>query len=171
MTIHSYKNQTPSLAEGVFIAASADIIGRVSLGPDVSIWFQAVVRADVNEITIGAGTNVQDQCCLHVTGERTLTIGKAVTIGHGATLHACTIGDHCLIGMKATILDGAVIGANSLVAAGSLVTPEKKFPANSLIQGSPARVVRELTAEERERYGKHYLSYITLKADYLQSPV
>lgn len=171
MTIHSYKEHTPSISEGVFIAPSADVVGRVTLAAHVSVWFQTVVRADVNSISIGEETNIQDHSCLHVTSQNALVIGKGVTIGHSVTLHACTIGDHALIGMGATVLDGAVIGKNSLVAAGSLVTPGKVFPANSLIQGSPAKCIRKLTAVELKTYGEHYKSYVALKADYLQSQI
>lgn len=167
MTIHSFKNHTPSLAEGVFVANSADVIGRVKLHSDVSVWFQCVLRGDVNEIEIGAETNIQDLSCLHVTASHKLTIGKGVTVGHSANLHACTIEDHCLIGIGATVLDGARIGAGSVVAAGSLVSPGKSFPANSLVQGTPAKVIRELTPEECQRYHNHYKSYLKIKADYL----
>lgn len=167
MTIHSFKNHTPSLAEGVFVANSADVIGRVKLHSDVSVWFQCVLRGDVNEIEIGAETNIQDLSCLHVTAAHKLRIGKRVTVGHSVNLHACTIEDHCLIGIGATVLDGAHIGAGSVVAAGSLVTPGKSFPANSLIRGAPAKIVRELTPVECQRYHNHYKSYLKIKADYL----
>lgn len=167
MSIHSFKEFTPSLAEGVFVAASADVIGRVKVHAHASIWFQCVVRGDVNEIEIGADTNIQDLSCLHVTGTHKLTIGRGVTVGHSVNLHACTVEDHCLIGIGSTVLDGAVIGAGSVVAAASLVAPGKVFPPNSLIQGSPAKVVRPLSLEEQEQYHNHYKSYLKIKADYL----
>lgn len=167
MPLFQYKSFTPIIGEECFVAPSADIIGRVKLGDHVNLWFQTVVRGDVNEIIIGENTNIQDLSMLHVIDEVPLIIGKNVSVGHKVTLHACTIGDNSLIGMGATVLDEAVIGKNSLVAAGSVVTPRKKFPDYSLIMGSPARFIRELNEEERIRYGEHYKSYLSIKNEYL----
>jgi carbonic anhydrase/acetyltransferase-like protein (isoleucine patch superfamily) len=144
----------PVIPESCFIAPSADIIGNVELGEDSSVWFQVVIRGDVNRIRIGARTNVQDGAVLHVTRNHPpmkgapLTIGDDVTIGHRVTLHGCTLGNRILVGMGAVILDDAVIGDDSIVAAGALVTKGKRFPPKSLVQGAPAKVVRELTEEE-----------------------
>lgn len=167
MPIYSYKDTCPKLGKGVYIAPSSDLIGDLRCGDNVSLWFQTVARGDVNFIEIGENTNIQDLSLLHVTNDLPLIIGKNVTVGHKVTLHACTIGDNCLIGMDAVILDGALIGENSLVAAGSVVPPGKKFPAGSFIIGSPAIVKRQLSDEEKNQYGNHYLSYIEEKNIYL----
>ncbi len=167
MPLYSYKGIKPKIEKGVFIAPSADVIGLVILEENSSIWHQCVVRGDVNSIRVGKNTNVQDLTMLHVTEDSPLVIGSGVSIGHSVTLHACTIGDNCLIGMGAIVLDGAEIGENSVVAAGSLVPPGKKFPKGSMIMGNPAVVKRSLTKEELERYGNHYKSYIAYKDEYL----
>lgn len=133
-----------------FIAEGARLIGRVILKKGASIWFNAVVRADLAEIIIGEESNVQDNCVIHVEKDKPTIIGQRVTIGHGAVLHACRIGDESLIGMGAIILDGSSIGSNCLVAAGSVVPPLKSFPDGWLIMGTPAKAVRELTSEEKE---------------------
>ncbi len=167
MPLYSFKGIKPQLGAGVFIAPSADIIGKVILAENVNIWYQCVARGDVNTIRVGKNTNVQDLTMLHVTKDFALTIGENVSIGHSVTLHGCTIEDSCLIGMGATITDGAHIGANSVVAAGSLVPPGKKYPPFSMIMGNPAVVKRELTAEERLQYGNHYKAYVLYKEEYL----
>ncbi len=149
-----FKGIEPKIDESCFIAPSADIVGDVEIGEKSSVWFQTVIRGDVNQIRIGSRTNIQDGSVLHVTRNKPpmkgapLTIGDDNTIGHRVTLHGCTIKNRILIGMGATILDGAVINDDSIVAAGALVTKDKVFPPKSLIQGSPAKAVRELTAEE-----------------------
>jgi carbonic anhydrase/acetyltransferase-like protein (isoleucine patch superfamily) len=167
MPFYSYKGIKPEFAVGVYVAPSADIIGKVILEENANIWHQCVARGDVNWIRVGKNTNVQDLTMLHVTKDFALTIGSEVSIGHSVTLHGCTIEDHCLIGMGAVIMDGAHIGANSVVAAGSLVSPGKKFPAGSMIMGNPAVVKRQLTPEERELFGDHYKAYIGYKDEYL----
>ena len=167
MPLYSFRGIRPEFGKGVFTAPSADIIGKVVLGDHVNIWYQCVARGDVNYIRVGKNTNVQDLSMLHVTKDFALTIGENVSIGHSVTLHGCTIGDSCLIGMGAVILDGATIGANSVVAGGSVVPPGKTYPPNSMIMGNPAVVKRELTAEERVLYGSHYKSYVDYKEDYL----
>lgn len=167
MPLYSFKGIKPQLGKGVYIAPSADIIGKVIFDENVNIWYQCVARGDVNYIRIGKNTNVQDLTMLHVTKDFALTIGANVTIGHSVTLHGCTIEDSCLIGMGAVIMDGAYIGANSVVAGGSVVPPGKKYPANSMIMGNPAVVKRSLTSEEVDLYGNHYLSYVSYKEEYL----
>ncbi len=168
MSIYQLGEWKPRLGESTFIAESADIIGQVTLGDHANVWFGVVARGDVNSITIGAHTNIQDQSMLHVSKDFALTIGKNVTLGHKVTAHGCTIGDHCLIGMGAIILDGAEIGANSLVAAGSLIPPGKVYPPRSFIMGTPARATRTLSDKEIEEYGNHYRVYLEEKDLYLK---
>jgi carbonic anhydrase/acetyltransferase-like protein (isoleucine patch superfamily) len=163
-----YLKFTPVLGERVFIADGAKIIGRAYLFDHVNIWFNCVVRADVNVISIGQNTNIQDLCMLHVTEQNALTIGENTSLGHSVVLHGCKVGNGCLIGMGAIILDGAEIGDNCLVAAGSLVTPMKKFPAGSMIKGRPAVVERALTPEEVDRVANHYKAYVVYKEQYLK---
>lgn len=174
---HPFKQWTPKSGEKTWIAGSADVIGNVTMGSDVSIWFGCVVRGDVHRISIGDRTNIQDLTMVHVThykkadmsdGNPTV-IGSDVTVGHRVMLHGCTIEDACLIGMSATILDGAVIGKESIVGAGALVTKNKIFPPRSLIVGSPAKVVRELTDEEVAELYASAKRYVAFKEDYRQS--
>ncbi|PIP95101.1 MAG: gamma carbonic anhydrase family protein [Bdellovibrio sp. CG12_big_fil_rev_8_21_14_0_65_39_13] len=169
MPLYSFHGDQPEIGEGSFIAPSADVIGKVKIGKNASLWYNVVARGDINRIEIGDNTNVQDLTMLHVDFDLPCLIGKNVTIGHNAIIHACTVGDHCLIGMGAIILNGAVIGENSVVAAGSVVPPGKSFPSNSMIMGSPAKVVRELTPEERNKYGQHFQSYIKAKDRFLSA--
>ncbi|MBD3825101.1 MAG: gamma carbonic anhydrase family protein [Epsilonproteobacteria bacterium] len=172
--IHKFKEYTPNLGERTWIAPSADVIGEVTCGEDCSIWFGCVVRGDVHYIKIGDRVNIQDLSMVHVThykksdrsdGNPTI-IGNDVTIGHRVMLHGCTIEDACLIGMSATILDGAVIGKESIVGAGALVTKGKIFPPRSLIMGSPAKVVRELSDEEVKELYASASRYVKFKEDY-----
>ena len=146
MAIYELDGHAPALpADGrVFIAEGAHVVGRVRLGRDVGIWFGAVLRGDNEEMVVGEATNVQDNAVLHSDPGFPLVIGAGCTIGHGAIVHGCTIGDNVLIGMGATVLNGATIGANSIVGANALVTEGKTFPPHSLIVGSPAKLVREL---------------------------
>lgn len=167
MPKYSYKGLKPTIGKGVYLAPSVDLIGDVVIGDDASVWHGCVLRGDVHRITIGARTNVQDLSMLHVTKDSPLIIGDEVSIGHSVTLHGCIIGNNCLIGMGATVLDWAEIGENSVVGAGSLVPPNKKFPPYSLIMGNPAVVKRELTKEEREAYGNHFKSYVGYKEEFL----
>ena len=138
----------PEIAEDAWIAPDAQIIGRVVIEPGASIWWGAVLRGDNEEIRIGAGSNVQDLCCLHTDPGFPLTIGANVTVGHRAMLHGCTIGDASLIGMGATILNGAKIGAGSLIGASALVSEGKDIPGRVLVMGAPGRVVREIDAAQ-----------------------
>ena len=170
-----YKAWTPTLKEGAWVAEGSTVIGRTTIGEDSSIWFGCVVRGDVHSISIGDRTSIQDLSMVHVThhkkadmsdGNPTI-IGSDVTIGHRVMLHGCTIEDACLVGMSATILDGAVIGKESIVGASSLVTKNKVFPPRSLIMGSPAKRIRELTdAEVKELYASA-TRYVEFKNNYL----
>ncbi len=174
--IENYKEYKPTIGKNTWIANSADVIGDVEIGEDCSIWFGAVIRGDVHFIKIGDRVSVQDLSMIHVThykkerkiGDGTPTIvGNDVTIGHRVMLHGCIIEDACLIGMSATILDGAVIGKESIVGAGSLVTKNKKFPPRSLIMGSPAKVVRELTDDEVKELYASASRYVEFKNGYM----
>jgi len=154
---------TPRLGRDVFVAPNATLIGDVELGDEASVWFGCVLRGDIGSIRVGARTNVQDLVCMHLTdGVSVTTIGADVTIGHGAILHGCTVGDRCLIGMGSILLDNAVIGEGSLVAAGSLVPPRFVAPPRSLIRGNPAKIIREVT-EDEGRLGimgaEHYVEH------------
>jgi carbonic anhydrase/acetyltransferase-like protein (isoleucine patch superfamily) len=140
--------KVPQIAEGVYLAPGAVVIGQVTIEPDASVWFGAVIRGDIDSITIGSGTNVQDNTVIHCDHGFPTTIGREVTIGHSCIIHGCTIGDNCLIGMGTTILNGARLGENCLVGAGSLITEGKEFPPGSVIMGRPARVVREVGEAE-----------------------
>ncbi len=143
-----------------WIAPDAQVIGRVTLGDEVGIWFGATLRGDNEPIVIGARSNIQERCMLHTDLGSPLTVGQDCTIGHHAILHGCTIGDNSLIGMGATILNGARIGRNSLVGANALVTEGKEFPDNSLIVGSPARVIRALDEEAIARITESAAGYV-----------
>ncbi len=153
MPLYSLDERAPDIADPgrLYIAPGAHVIGRVTIGLDVSIWFNASVRGDNELITIGDETNLQEGCVLHVDPGFPLKIGRGVTVGHKAILHGCTIGDGALIGMGATVLNGAKIGAGCLVGAGALITEGKEFPPNTLIVGAPAKAVRELDADAQAR--------------------
>jgi len=171
---YPFKGVEPTLGEKTWIAPSADVVGDVTCGSDCSIWFGTVVRGDVHYIKIGDRVSIQDLSMVHVThykkadksdGNPTV-IGNDVTIGHRVMLHGCTIEDACLIGMSATILDGAVIAKESIVGASSLVTKNKVFPPRSLIMGSPAKVVRELSDEEVKELYASASRYVEFKNQY-----
>jgi len=168
MIIRPYRNARPVLGQRVFLAETAAVIGDVVLGDDVSIWYSAVVRGDCCSIRVGARTNVQDNATLHVTRDvGPLLLEEEVTVGHNAVLHACTVRRGALIGMNATVLDGAEVGERALIAAGAMVLGGTSVPPQTLWAGSPAKLRRELTPEEiagLERYWRNYLDY---KADYL----
>lgn len=155
------------LGKTVFIAKSADVVGKVKLGNFVSIWFNAVIRGDVNSIAIGDKTNIQDGTVVHVGKNHPTVIGTGVSVGHNAVIHGCEIGNNVLVGMGAIILNGAKIGDNSMVGAGSLVTQGKVFPPNSLIMGSPAKVVRELRPEEIESIRENCQEYLDIMDIYM----
>jgi carbonic anhydrase/acetyltransferase-like protein (isoleucine patch superfamily) len=148
--LRRHLGRTPDTSGAIFIAPSAAIDGDVVLGPLTSVFHGAVLRGDINEIRVGEGTNIQDNAVVHLADELGAHIGAWCTIGHGAIVHACRVGDECLIGMGATILDGAVIGARSLVGANSLVAQRFDCPPGSLVYGSPARVIRPLSEEEQK---------------------
>lgn len=162
--IYPYQGIYPQIHPSVFMTEDVTIIGDVRIDEDANIWFGSVVRGDVNRVTIGARTNIQDNCTLHETWKKyPLVIGADVTVGHGAILHACTINDACLIGMGAKVLDNATVGSESLVAAGAVVREGFTVPEGMLVAGVPAKVVRELDDEERAHIrnsAKNYLHYV-----------
>ncbi len=159
--IKPYLHWQPDIAPSAFVAASAEIIGRVSIGEDSSIWYQSVLRGDVHDITIGARTNIQDHCVLHTShGITPCVIGNDVTVGHRVILHGCEVQDRCLVGMGAIIMDQAVLEAGCFLAAGSLVPERKVLRGGYLYAGSPARERRALTEEEQQfliRSAAHYV--------------
>ena len=160
MAIYELNGVAPSLADTAWVADSAQVIGNVVLGDQASVWFGTVVRGDMERITIGAGSNIQDTSVLHADTGQPLVIGARVTVGHQAVLHGCTVGDESLIGFGAIVLHGAKIGKNCLVGAGALVTEGKEFPDGSMIVGAPAKVVRQLTPEQIEllrHSAQHYI--------------
>ncbi len=149
MAIYELDNVAPSIADSAWVADSAQVIGKVELAQDVSVWFGVIIRGDTEVIRIGRGTNIQDSCVLHADMGKPLTLGEDVTVGHQAMLHGCSIGDGSLIGIGAVVLNGARIGKGCIVGAGALVTEGKEFPDGSMIIGSPAKVVRGLTPEQQ----------------------
>ncbi|MDO9092979.1 MAG: gamma carbonic anhydrase family protein [Rubrivivax sp.] len=160
MAIYQIGDDTPQLASTAWVADSAQVIGRVRMGEGSSVWYGAVLRGDNDWITLGARANVQDGSVLHTDPGFPLTLGDDVTVGHLVMLHGCTVGDGSLIGIQAVVLNGARIGRNCLVGAGAVVTEGKEFPDNSLILGSPAKVVRQLTPEQAERMKHAALHYV-----------
>ena len=146
--LEKYLRQNPRLGKGVYLAKTAVVLGDVTLGDHSNIWYGSVVRGDIHRIEVGHHSNIQDNAVLHVADDYPCVIGAWVTVGHSAVVHACQIGDECLIGMGATILDGAVIGEQSIVGANALVTQGMQVPPRSMVLGSPAKVVRPLKEEE-----------------------
>ena len=144
-----FLRRQPVLGEGVYLARTAVVVGDVTLGDHASVWYQAVLRGDINYIKVGDYSNIQDGAVIHLADEYPCEIGDWVTVGHGAVVHACKVGDECLIGMNSTILDGAEVGAQSIVGANALVTQDTKIPEGSLVLGSPAKAVRALSSDER----------------------
>jgi len=141
--------KAPDVSRALFVAPTATVLGDVVLGPQSSVWYGAVLRGDINEIRVGEGTNLQDQAVVHLADDLGACIGAWCTVGHAAILHACTVGDECLVGMGATILDGAQIGARSIVGANALVPQGMIVPPGSLVYGSPAKIIRALASEEQ----------------------
>jgi len=174
MKLRSFGRHVPVLGRNVYVDPMATVIGQVTLGDDVSLWPGVVVRGDVNEIRVGDRSNIQDGSVLHVThdgpyspGGLPLAVGDDVTVGHQATLHACQIGDRCLIGMSSCVMDGAILEADILLAAGSLVAPGYRLSAGSLYRGRPAKRVRELNDDEFEMLRYSAAHYVRLKNRYL----
>lgn len=161
--IKIFQDKEPKIHDSVFVAQNAVIIGDVEIGAESSVWYGSILRGDVNFIRIGERVNIQDASVIHVSsGTHPTVLEDEITVGHRVTLHGCYVESNCLIGINSVILDGARIGRNSLVAAGSLVTPNTRIPENSLVMGSPAKVKRELSADEikdLEKFWRNYVEY------------
>jgi gamma-carbonic anhydrase len=149
--LDAFLRKKPTLGQGVYLAHGAVVVGDVTLGDFSSVWYNAVLRGDINQIVVGHHTNIQDNTVVHLETDRPCLIGNYVTVGHLAIVHACSVGDETLVGMGSTILDGAVIGQQCLIGANALVTKGTQIADGSLVLGAPAKVVRALTAEERAK--------------------
>lgn len=160
--IHAIGDMEPRVAESAFVAWNAEVAGDVDLGDGSSVWFGATVRADIAPVRVGPGSNLQDGVVVHVNTDAPCVVGADVTVGHRAVLHGCVVGDGCLVGMGAVLLNGSEIGPGSIVAACSLVTQGKRFPARSMIMGSPARLVREVTDAEYAHNLENAREYVRL---------
>jgi carbonic anhydrase/acetyltransferase-like protein (isoleucine patch superfamily) len=166
MMIRNFRGKEPVLHDSVFVAESAEIIGNVRVDRDSSIWFNATIRADMNEINIGKGTSIQDNVVIHNDTSRIVEIGDNVSIGHGAVLHSCKIGNNVLIGMNATVLGGAEIGDNSIVGANALIAPGKRFGPANVITGTPGRIRREANDKDIKMIEENAAAYIKLMKEY-----
>ncbi|OWV31179.1 gamma carbonic anhydrase family protein [Halomonas campaniensis] len=171
MSIYRYDGVEPDIHTATYVADTADVIGYVTLAKGSSVWYQAVLRGDNEQIEIGENSNVQEGAVLHTDPGYPMKVGRGVTIGHQAMLHGCTVGDGSLIGIQAVILNGAIIGKNCLVGAGAVVTEGKEFPDNSLIIGAPAKVLRQLSDEAivaMKENANHYIERAQLHKDKLE---
>jgi gamma-carbonic anhydrase len=166
--LDTFLGKQPTLGKGVYIAQGAVVLGDVTLGDYSSVWCNAVLRGDINRIVVGHHSNIQDNAVLHLSDDFPCLLGNYVSVGHAAIVHACTVGDQVLVGIRAAILDGAVIGEQSLIGAGALVTPGTQIPAGSLVLGSPGRVVRSLAPQERADLKTLAEKYVRVTAYYLE---
>ena len=170
MAIESYAGTWPVIDPSAFVAASADVIGRVTIGAEASVWYHATLRGDLDEVVIGPRSNIQDHAVVHIADGCGCHVGELVTVGHGAIIHACTIEDEVLVGMGAILLDGVVVGARSIIGAGALVTGGTRVPPGSLVLGSPARVVRPLGPGEQAKVRAWADDYVALSRRFLARP-
>ena len=162
-----YRGKTPQLADEIFLAAGSIVIGDVGIGRGSSVWFNTVIRGDVNTIRIGSYTNIQDGSVIHVQPDvYSVSIGDYVTVGHNAIIHGCSIADNCLIGMGAIVMNGAQIGANCIIGAGTLIPEKRTIPANSLVAGSPGRVLRTVSDEQIQIIRRSAIHYYELSLSY-----
>ncbi len=166
--LDKFLRRQPVLGQNVYIAKTGVVLGDVTLGDDSSVWYNAVLRGDINRIVVGRGSNIQDNAVLHLADDFPCIIGDYVTVGHSAIVHACTVGNECLIGMGAVILDGAEIGDQCIIGANALVKQNMKVPPGSMVLGSPAKIVRELTPEERAGLKAWATKYVANAAYCLQ---
>jgi carbonic anhydrase/acetyltransferase-like protein (isoleucine patch superfamily) len=162
-------DRVPDIAPSAWIAPTATVVGEVTVGPSTGVFYSAVLRADLESVAIGAGSNIQDAAVVHADPGRPARIGDGVSVGHGAILHGCTVEDGCLVGMNATVLNGAIIGEGSLVAAGALVLEDTVVPPRSLVAGVPAKIRRELTAAEVEHCRANATTYEELTRQHAQA--
>jgi carbonic anhydrase/acetyltransferase-like protein (isoleucine patch superfamily) len=166
--LDNFLRQRPVLGQSVFIARGAVVLGDVTVGDYSSIWFNAVLRGDINRIVVGHHTNIQDNCVLHLADEYPCILGNYVTVGHGAIVHACTVGNEVLVGMGSRLLDGVVVGEQSIIGAGALVTQGQNIPPGSLVLGAPAKIARALTSEERAELRSLADKYVQVAGYYLR---
>jgi carbonic anhydrase/acetyltransferase-like protein (isoleucine patch superfamily) len=162
--------ESPQIHGSAFIAPGAVVVGAVTIGEEASIWYQCVLRGDINRIHIGARSNIQDGTVIHLSDDYPAVVGANVSVGHRAIIHACEIGDETLVGMGAIVMDGAVIGPRCVIAAGALVTKGFRAPEGSLIMGSPAKIVRELTAKERQANAALAAKYVEVARRFREMP-
>lgn len=170
MAIETFEEYAPEIHDSAFVAASADIIGRVSIGENASVWYNTTLRGDINEIVVGPNSNVQDNTCIHLADNYGAYLGEFVTVGHSAIIHACTVKDEVLVGMGACILDGAVIGERSIIGANALVTGGTEIPPGSLVLGSPAKVVKTLDKKQQEGIKYWAEKYVKVSRRFLARP-
>lgn len=165
--IYKFKNKKPKLFGNNFVAPSAEIIGNVEIDQGSSVWYNAVIRADIGAIKIGKNVSIQDGCILHTQQEIAISIGDDVAVGHGAILHSCTIGKNCIIGMGAILLTGSKIGDNCIVGAGCVITEGTIIPSESIVMGIPGKVIKQVTEEHKTRIKRNIEEYIRLNKEYL----
>lgn len=167
MNLIDYRGMRPKISSGVYLAPGSQLIGNVAVGEHSSIWFNSVLRGDINQVVIGHHTNIQDLSLCHVADQFPCLVGNYVTVGHRAILHACTIADEVLIGMGAIVMDGAVVGTQSIIGAGTLVTKDMQIPQGSLVYGAPAKVISQLGQKEREGIRSWAEKYCRVAGSYL----
>ena len=166
--IRSFQGIKPNIHQDTFIAENASVIGDVNIGQGASIWYNAVLRGDIENITIGKYSNIQDNATIHTGKNMATSLGEYTVVGHNAIVHGCTVGDNCLIGMGAIVLNGASIGDNCIIGAGALVTEMKDIPANSLVMGVPAKIIRQVTEEEIKSVKDNAMEYNKLYKKYIE---
>lgn len=167
MAIETFAGHKPIIHDSAFVASSADVIGRVTLHEESSVWYQSTLRGDINEIVIGPHSNIQDNAVVHLADDYGCYVGAWVTVGHSAILHACTVRDEVLVGMGAILLDGVVVGERSIIGAGALVTGGMEIPPGSLVLGSPAKVVRSLPLDEQAKVKTWAEKYVRVSREFM----
>ena len=165
--ITGFNGITPQIPSSTYVAHSADVIGNVVLGNDVSVWHNSVIRGDFNSIVVEDSSNIQDNSVLHVDSNEPLHIGTNTTIGHGCIIHGCTIGNSCLIGMGSLIMNRAMIGSNCIIGAGTLITQDTKIPDNSIVLGRPGKISKQILQSDLEYINSNAKAYVALKNKYL----